>query len=154
MVTVQIQLPRLEVAIYDIYSGPGGQLEASEVLSLTTYINVLVSGDFNAHHPILQFVSRPNPSGRYLVAVLEDLSKVVLLINGEPTHVRGVRVDLTLVSRDLATGASWWVHPTLTTDHYILSTILRVGLPPLPLPPPRCNVKKAVWVKFQDTLSH
>ncbi|XP_050714974.1 uncharacterized protein LOC126997803 [Eriocheir sinensis] len=115
---------------------------------------MLVAGDFNAHHPILQSVSRPNPAGRHLAAVLEDLPEVVLLNNGEDTHVRGGRLDLTLVSRALATGSSWRVHPTLTSDHYALSTTLRVRLPPLPLPHPRWDVKKADWVKFRDALSH
>lgn len=143
VVAVQLQLPRLEVAIYNIYSGPGRQLEAGEVLSLATHVNILVAGDFNAHHPILQSVSRPNPAGRHLAAVLEDLPEVVLLNNGEATHVRGGRLDLTLVSRALATGSSWRVHPTLTSDHYALSTTLRVGLPPLLLPQPRWDVKKS-----------
>ncbi|KAG0713960.1 putative RNA-directed DNA polymerase from transposon X-element [Chionoecetes opilio] len=153
VLAVQLQLAGLPLLVYNIYSSPRKQLEAGELLSLATHSSVVVAGDFNAHHPLLQSVSPTNAAGRHLAAVLEEVPEVALLNSGEPTHVRGGRLDLTLVSRGLTPGASWRVHPTLTSDHYAVTTTLRIALllPPRH-PPPRWNVHRADWVKFQAVL--
>ena len=152
VMAVQLELPGLPLTVYNVYRGPRGQLEAEEMLSLATHGNVLVGGDFNAHHPVLQSVSPTNPAGRRLAAALEEVPDIALLNNGEPTHVRGGRLDLTLVSRGLAPAASWQVHPTLTSDHYAVATTLHVGRLLPPLPPPRWNIRKANWAAFQAAL--
>ncbi|KAG0723862.1 hypothetical protein GWK47_041812 [Chionoecetes opilio] len=114
--------------------------------------SLLVAGDFNAHHPILQSVSATNRTGRHLAVLLEEVPHIHLLNTGEPTHVRGGRLDLTLVSGDLAAGASWQVHPTLTSDHYATLTTLIASPPIPPRPLPRWNIKRADWGKFHASL--
>lgn len=106
VMVVQLQLVGLQLTIYNIYSSPRRELEASEVLSLPTRGNVLVAGDFNANHPALLSVSAVKQAGRHLAAALDELPDGVLLNSGEPTYVRGGRLDLTLVSRGM-------VHRTL-----------------------------------------
>lgn len=87
-----------------------------------------------------------------MAAVLEELPSSVLLNNRGSTYVWGSRLDMTLVSCDLAPGTSWWAHPTMTSDNYTVSTTLRVGLLPLLLPPHKLNVKAVDWTQFQDIL--
>ncbi|KAG0716376.1 putative RNA-directed DNA polymerase from transposon BS [Chionoecetes opilio] len=84
--------------------------------------------------------------------LLEEVPPIHLLNTGEPTHVRVGRLDLTLVSGDLTAGASWQVHPTLTSDHYATLTTLTAAPPIPPRPPPQWNIKRADWGKFQASL--
>ncbi|KAG0726314.1 hypothetical protein GWK47_036866 [Chionoecetes opilio] len=152
VMAVQLELPALPLTVHNVYSSWRRQLEADELLSLATHISVLVGGDFNAHHPMLQSVSPTNRAGRHLAAVLEEVPEIVLLNTGEPTHVRGGRLDLTLISSDLAPAASWQVHPTLTSDHYAVATTLQVTRPLTQLPTPRWNIQRADWALFQAIL--
>lgn len=72
-----------------------------------------------------------------------------LLNNGEAIHVHSRRLDLTLVSRDIAPDTSWRVHPTLTSNHYAAASTLHIRRP---LPPLRRNIKKTDWSAFQAAL--
>ncbi|XP_076041976.1 uncharacterized protein LOC143025848 [Oratosquilla oratoria] len=69
-----------------------------------------------------------------------------------PTPGGGGRLDLTLASSDLAAGATWQVHPTLTSDHFATLTTLPVAPPAPSLPPPRWNIGRADWASFQASL--
>ncbi|KAG0721585.1 hypothetical protein GWK47_046198 [Chionoecetes opilio] len=77
VMAVQLELPGLPLTVYNIYSSWRRQLEADELLSLATHSSVLVGGDFNAHHPMLQSVSPTNRAGRHLAAVLEEVPEIV-----------------------------------------------------------------------------
>ncbi|XP_076045791.1 uncharacterized protein LOC143028033 [Oratosquilla oratoria] len=143
VMAVEFLLPDLPLLIYNTYRSPGMPLEVDEVLSLATHNNIIVDGDFNAHHPKLHSSSPTNPTGRQLATTLEEVQDISLLNTGEPTHVRRGRLDLTVVSTNLVSGNSWWVHPTLTSDHYAVITTLRAALPLPPLPPPRWHLRMA-----------
>ncbi|KAK3891669.1 hypothetical protein Pcinc_004449 [Petrolisthes cinctipes] len=80
---------------------------AGELLSLASHSSVLVAGNLNAHHPMLQSPSPTNEMGRHLAVLLEDIPHIRLLYTGEATHTQGERLDLTLVSSDLAADAIW-----------------------------------------------
>ena len=149
---VELQVGVQPLTVYNIYRSQRHQLEAGELLTLAAHTSLLVAGDFNAHHPMLQSVSPTNPTGRHLAGLLEDIPDVHLLNTGEATHVHGGRLDLTLVSGDLTPGATWQVHPTLTSDHYATLTTLAVAPPAPPRPPPRWNIRRADWAKFQAVL--
>ena len=149
---VELQVGAQPLTVYNIYRSQRHQLEAGELLTLAAHTSLLVAGDFNAHHPMLQSVSPTNPTGRHLAGLLEDIPDVHLLNTGEATHVHGGRLDLTLVSGDLTPGATWQVHPTLTSDHYATLTTLAVAPPAPPRPPPRWNIRRADWAKFQAVL--
>ncbi|KAK3895196.1 hypothetical protein Pcinc_001056 [Petrolisthes cinctipes] len=101
---------------------------------------------------MLQSPSPTNETGRHLAVLLEDIPHVRLLNTGEATHTRGGRLDLTLVSSDLAADAIWEVHPTLTSDHFATLTSLPVAPPVPPRPPPRWNIRRADWSRFQASL--
>ncbi|XP_050717435.1 uncharacterized protein LOC126999146 [Eriocheir sinensis] len=124
---VKLQLGALSLTVYNIYRSQRHQLEAGELLGLAAHSSVLVGGDFNSHHPLLQSVSPTNAAGRHLAVLLED-SPHVRLLN------------------------TWGVHPTLTSDHYgIVTTLTVIPLAP-PSPPLRWNIRGADWVRFRATL--
>lgn len=83
---------------------------------------------------------------------MDDVPHIDLLIRGEATHIRGGRLDLTFASSDLSPGATWQVHPTLTSDHFATLTTLSVAPPVPPLPQPRWNIRRADWHKLQAVL--
>ncbi|XP_050709221.1 uncharacterized protein LOC126994012 [Eriocheir sinensis] len=152
VMALELHVGGLLVHAYNIYRSQRHELEAGELLGLAAHTSLLVAGDFNAHHPSLQSVSSTNATGRHLAAVLEEVPEIRLLNTGESTHVRGGRLDLTLVSSDLAAGATWQTHPTLTSDHYATLTTLAVAPPVPPRPQPRWNTRRADWGRFQRTL--
>ena len=56
------------------------------------------------------------------------------------------------MSGDLTPGVTWQVHPTFTSDHYTILTILAVAPPVPPRPPPRWDIRRADWAMFQSVL--
>ncbi|XP_076044675.1 uncharacterized protein LOC143027293 [Oratosquilla oratoria] len=116
------------------------------------------------HHmkePTIPAGSRRAALPRHLAVLLEDIPISASSTQGRlPTPGGGGRLDLTLASNDLAAGATWRVHPTLTsdhfatltTDHFATLTTLPVAPPAPPLPPPRWNIGRADWASFQASL--
>ncbi|KAG0715522.1 hypothetical protein GWK47_011794 [Chionoecetes opilio] len=86
---VELHVGGLEITVYNLYRSQRHQLEAGELLTMALHTSLLVAGDFNAHHPILQSVSATNLTGRHLAVLLEEVPHIHLLNTGEPTHVRG-----------------------------------------------------------------
>ena len=152
VMALELHVGGLRLLVYNLYRSQRHQLEAGELLTLAAHTSLLVGGDFNAHHPVLHSPSQANEAGRHLAVLLEDVPHVRLLNTGEATHTRGGRLDLTLVSGDLAAGATWRVHPTLTSDHFATLTTLPVAPPAPPRPPPRWNTRRADWPRFQASL--
>ncbi|XP_076041806.1 uncharacterized protein LOC143025691 [Oratosquilla oratoria] len=153
VLALELQVGGIPLLVYNIYRSQRYHLEAGELFSLAAHTSLLVAGDLNAHHPMLQSPSPTNETGRHLAVLLEDIPHIRLLNTGEATHTRGGgRLDLTLASSDLAAGATWQVHPTLTGDHFATLTTLPVAPPVPPLPPPRWNIGRADWVSFQASL--
>ena len=131
VLAVELHLGAIQLPVYNIYRSPRYELQCGELLTLAAHSSLLVAGDFNAHHPLLSSVSLTNRTGRHLATLLQEVPHIRLLNTGEATHVRGGRLDLTLVSSDLRPCARWQVHPTLTSDHYATLTTLIVA-PPAP----------------------
>lgn len=153
VMAVELTLPNLHLTVYNIYRKSDQVLDASELLAMVCNQPCLVGGDFNAHHPVLNS-TKTDPAGTHLNQLLEDLPAVSLLNTGEPTHIRGGRLDLTFTSDALAARANWVVHPTLTSDHFAILTSLMVDGPPIPLPLPRWDLKRADWPLFQKTVDN
>ena len=153
VLALKMQVGGRPLLLYNIYRSQRHTLEAGELVTLASQVSLLVAGDFNAHHPVLLSPSPANATGRHLAALLEDVPHIHLLNTGEATHTRGGRLDLTLVSSDLRAGATWQVHPTLTSDHFATLTTLPVAPPAPPRPPPRWNIRRADWDSFQASLA-
>ncbi len=93
------------------------------------------------------------PLSRYAGNNLADIltrSKAVIINTGQRTHKYGGRLDLAIVSSDLAT---WSINEELVSDHFAATTTLQLDRPTaLPLGPCR-NYKKANWQLFTEELN-
>lgn len=146
VLAVNLHVGPSTICIYNIYRAPQHQLEIAELFNSNG--PMLIGGDFNAHHGILQS-NYVNRTGRHLASTLEE-TNVHLLNSGEPTHEAGGRLDLTLVTPDLASHSKWWIHPTLTSDHYAVRTSIELEQQPMSYRnPPGWNTTKADWKAFE-----
>lgn len=80
----------------------------------------IITGDFNAHHPIWGS-SKVNATGQRLASFVSD-HDLSLLNDGSPTFLRGSTysscLDLTFVSRRFATSVKWFIDiETHGSDH-------------------------------------
>ncbi|XP_068250172.1 uncharacterized protein [Palaemon carinicauda] len=100
--TVTLTLLNQKVDIYNIYRKINreepGELQLTQLFAYTERPPTLISGDFNAHHPILSSPSMTNLSGDHIAFVLEEFEGVALLNTRQPTHLRGGTLDLTFVT--------------------------------------------------------
>ncbi|KAG7172022.1 RNA-directed DNA polymerase from mobile element jockey-like 10, partial [Homarus americanus] len=150
---VQIHLANDSLVVYNIYKPPLKRLEAGELLTRATQELVLIAGDFNAHHLTINPTTTMNQDGHHLVELLTVVPEITLINTGEPIHILGGTLDLTFISTELVPVAQWEVDDELTSDHFAMTTTLRMELlPPPPRPPPRWNTKKANWKFYQDEL--
>ena len=154
VMAVRLTLSNQTLDIYNIYRNiHHGELELSQLFSHAENTNTLIMGDFNAHHDILCSPQQSNTAGEHIYQSLNDFSRVSLLNNGQSTHVRGGRLDLSFISTILRPFSTWQVHPELTSDHFATRTKVDIQtLPPLPPPPPRWNQNLADWSIFQSEL--
>ena len=153
VIAVQLKLPTQEISVYNIYRKEDQTLDLGELLPHAANHLCIVAGDFNAHHHLLCSLSNTNDAGNHIAQLLEDLPTVKLLNNGEPTHDRGGRLDLTFTSEVLAHGANWTTHSTLTSDHFAIQIEIQTTLLTIPLPPPKWNLRKANWGLFQAKMN-
>ena len=145
VMAVRLTLRNQTLDIYNIYRNIN--------LSHTESTNTLIMGDFSAHHEILCSPYLPNAAGDHIYQRLSDFNRVSLLNNGQSTHVRGGRLDLSFISTILRPFSIWQVHIELTSDHFVTRTKIDIQtLPPIPPPPPRWNQDLADWSIFQSEL--
>ena len=148
---VSLQLLETNITIYNIYRQQQTTLELGELFS--TNHNIFIGGDFNAHHPILSSTQPANEDGEHIAFLLEEIEGICLLNNGRPTHIRGGRLDLSFINTHLRGRTTWAIHPTITSDHFGITTKINIPkLPPPPPPPPKWNQSLANWTKFQNFL--
>ncbi|XP_076042108.1 uncharacterized protein LOC143026006 [Oratosquilla oratoria] len=122
---LELQVGVIPLLVYNIYRSQRYHLEAGELFSLAAHTSLLVAGDLNAHHPMLQSPSLTNETGRHLAVLLEDIPHIRLLNTGEATHTRGGGGGLTSHSPR----ATW---PPVLHGKYILPSPATT----LPLSPP------------------
>ncbi|XP_076035730.1 uncharacterized protein LOC143021849 [Oratosquilla oratoria] len=128
-------------------------LDFGELSTLAEDRLLILGGDFNAHHPSLSSTQCPNAAGNHLHLTLNS-SDTALLNDGSPTHVRGGRLDLTLVTATLFSRARWEIHPAVTNDHFGVCMYMRDVALPLVVPHiPRWNTSKVNWSLFSNALA-
>ena len=138
------------VNIYD----RGRKCETDFYNALTVYSNLIVVGDFNAHHRLW---GNPHTStkGRNLIEALDNLN---LTLHNDKSqtfiHRRGTSaLDLTFTSANISHQFEWVnSEEYMMSDHCIIqlyahSNIERPQSVPNN-PRPRFNLKKADWLKF------
>ena len=157
VLAVRLTLLNNTLDIYNIYRKitreQTGELQLTQLFAHASNTPTLICGDFNAHHHMLSSCSPTNDAGIHIDYTLEQFQNIALMNNGEPTHIRGGRLDLTFVSTFLRPNSSWKIHPTLMSDHYATCASLNMPqLPPIPPPPPTWNQNMADWHIFQTNI--
>ena len=157
VLAVTITLQNNTLDIYNIYrkitQGNTGELELTQLFAHAASTHTLIAGDFNAHHQMLSSPSPANEAGEHIAILLNDYHNISLINNGQPTHIRGGRLDLTFITTTLRSIVRWHIHPTLMSDHFATITKIETPqLPPVPPPPPRWNQELADWGVFQNEM--
>ena len=153
VLAVTVMLQDHELDTYSVYRKVHhentGELDLTRLFAHISSRRTLICSDFNAHHELLSSPQRANQAGEHIASALEDFPNVCLLNNGQATHMRGGRLDLPFLSKDLRHCATWGLHHSLTSDHFATVTRLQTpSLLPLPPPPPRWNQDLAYWSLF------
>ena len=157
VLALKITLQDTTLDIYNIHRkcthGNSGELDLTQLFAHASSRNTIINGDFNAHHPMLSSPSNTNEAGDHIAQIITDFPNVALLNNGQATHIRGGRLDLTFLTAPLRSLTKWCIHPTLMSDHFATNTeIATPQLPPIPPPPPRWNQDMANWEVFKAEL--
>lgn len=149
-VTITIGQTRLQV--YSVYSGPTADPAFDELLALAREEPVLIGGHIKGHHESWGSTRR-NRTGRFIANPLAETPGIMCLNTGEPTHLEGGLLDLTLVSEWMGDGATRSLHHHLVSDYIATATTLPILPPVLPLRPTRWNIAKADWGKFTEKVT-
>ena len=154
-VTITLQDTKLD--IYNIYrklaQGNTGELDLTQLFAHTSNTNTIINGDFNAHHNILSSPNPNNEAGEHIAQMLDDFPNTSILNNGQSTHVKGGRLDLSFITTQIRPLTEWNVHPTIMSDHFATKIKIETPqLPPIPPPPPRWNQELADWNIFHREL--
>ncbi len=155
--SVEIHLADGPLQLHNVYRNCNP--ERGAILTPDTLLNniqqhrAVLSGDLNLHHPLWGSTHGQARCGasNALADALEE-SNMVVLNTGEPTHVNGGRLDLTIVTSDIATKSTWTVSDQIASDHYATCTTINLAkIDPPPHRPRRCY-HKADWGSFQRHL--
>lgn len=138
--------------VYNVYCRQRAQLNLLPLLEDGGGRPALLSGDFNAHHPLLEPWGGGviNQRGRHLTHVLEEFPALILHGTPQPTHIAGGRLDLTLTAHGSGQPLPVRLVPELLSDHWAQESTLRVTAQEQAAPPPRKRwaTSKANWQLF------
>ncbi len=147
-ISTRVHLKSSTFIIHNIYS-IDGKPDIQQAIS--DQEQSILCGDFNAHHLI--WGPTQDRRGELLLDQIETSTKHTILNTGEPTHISGTGIDITIASNSLAGKCEWGIHPYLVSDHYAIQTTIRN----IPLPPPECikprwKLHKADWSSFHSNI--
>ena len=124
-----------------------------KILFFSRFRNVVLCGDFNAHHGVWGSLSASH-NGRLLLSVLETHDFVVLntlFLPITPLVDEWSVLDLSIVSADIASVCNATVHNEfIETDHSIVQIAIRCSDAPNKTHIPRWNFQRANWQRFSD----
>lgn len=96
---ITLRLPHTSLLICNIYRAPDAILDLNEIFGLAATDNVIIMGDFNAHHQVLSSPQRANTAGLHLNWALGEFPEILLLNDTTgATHIAAGRLDLTFAS--------------------------------------------------------
>jgi exonuclease III len=151
------------ITLYNIYNGRTGSNPDRRVLDEPWSLNItsprtIISGDFNAHHPLWNSSKRPLRADR-VMHLLDEQNFHLLNTPDIPTFFNGRSesvIDLTLVSNDIMDKVRNWsvLEETTSSDHMVVCIDIHEDHPTLPPDNTnRFNSKKTNWEKFEDHLT-
>ncbi len=156
--TVELSLSDGPLRVFNIYRNCSGDRQAhltpGPLLEVAQQQRSIVGGDFNLHNELWGSCmdNRRCHAGELLAQALEN-STMVLLNTGEATHKEGGRLDLTMVTADLAPHADWRVDTSMVTDHFAVKVNLSAEKVGPQRRPPRRNFRRANWELYRDLLT-
>lgn len=156
-----IHIPSFNLDLVSLYKPPNIKVKERDWIGLLGQFkgNVLITGDFNAHHSAWGCRST-NAQGRELASALDSLNLVFL---NDGTHTRistpqknSSAIDLTLVSPNLVSKSSWRVlEDTLGSDHFPIKIEMDINyIPSMIYPTTKWKESKADWDIFRNILAN
>ena len=140
-----IKVKGMTMSIFNVYNKPSNNLSNSLLTLPRAFDNVVICGDFNAHHPTWGS-SLANTSGKNLISFLDNCDHVLLNLS-VPTHfiacdlLQWYLLDLTIVSSDIACNCtSNFTHDFLGSDHSVILSSINNFTTPTKLHIPKCEV--------------
>jgi endonuclease/exonuclease/phosphatase family metal-dependent hydrolase len=122
--------------------------------------NLIVGGDFNAHHGRWETTcNHPNQSGRAIAHLLEEdndlelATPINLGTRQNPNTLTFSTIDLTLMSPHLALTSETTTGPHLSSDHLPIHIKIRTEPMISTARPPTWNFKDADWTAWNDTIN-
>lgn len=110
---------------------------------------VILTGDFNARHPLWEEEARPCERGRTVASELET-SKLILLNDGQPTTIPRINasptaIDLTFATRGIAAKMEWTVEEEeFGSAHMCIVMEIQTTIPIAKRTVKKVNVEKAI----------
>ena len=102
VMAVEIILMETSLTIYNIYRNHANiNLDLTQLFTFSSTQPTIILGDFNAHHPVLNSANRITEEGEHIAYILDQIPEMALLNNGQATHVRGGRLDLSFINTNL-----------------------------------------------------
>ena len=156
-VAVRVALGHRELTCCSLYCPPGESLPVQDLRMLLAELPqpVLILGDFNSHHSAWGCDSVCT-RGRLLASLIDE-EGLCVLNTGAATHFtmpsgHSSVLDLSLVSPHLVPLFTWRVDAdSFGSDHFPIWLELRER-PSVGCRPPRWNLRRADWEKFQTCL--
>ena len=147
-ISIRVHLKSSTFIIHNIYS-IDGKPDIRQAIS--DQEQSILCGDFNAHH--LVWGPTQDRRGELLLDQIETSASHTILNTGEPTHISGTGIDITIASNSLAGKCEWGIHPFLASDHNAIQTTIRNT----PLAPPECikprwKLHKADWPSYHSLI--
>ena len=155
VIAATVQLNGKLLNIVNFYLPPGQDINPIDLEYYFNKLNVVVMGDFNAHHTM--WTGKNNDIKATIIVKLIETAGLILLNTKSPTylHHNGTLslIDLTIVSPQLALRLDWFVvNNTMGSDHFPIQVNLNDSVP---LTKDAYQLKwnpiKADWLKFSQS---
>ena len=156
--TVTFDLTTTKLTVISVYSRPNDTLDIDTLEYIISHNQeILLLGDFNAHHPLLGS-AKVNVSGQRLTQLIND-SGLVILNNDQPTHFpvahnyRPSRIDLMMT--EFATTcrfANFDLDDSVSSDHRTIIIDYATTQTLSAAPRTHLDIQHADWDLFQEVL--
>lgn len=157
VIGVKITNMQFPLLVFSVYAPPDTNLTKELEKNLVEFLEmvdrrqeeVIIAGDFNAHHPIWDDTRQACCKGKAIASAFEN-SRLAVLNDGAMTTIprvdaRPSAIDITLVSRKVAEKSVWIVQEhTFGGPHMTIAIEIQMGMPIAEVTVKKVNVDKAI----------
>jgi ribonuclease HI len=154
VIAATVQIDGKPLNIVNFYLPPGHAIDPVDLEYYFNKPNVVVVGDFNAHHTM--WTGKVDDPRGQSIADLIETTGLIILNTKSPTyiHYNGTTslLDLSIVSPQLALCLDWYViNSTMGSDHFPIQINININKPATnQVAQPKWNLKQADWLKFNQ----